>query len=190
MPLSGEHPGSRAAAERLTVHGKEYLCVVKYSASFAGEQLHSLTTSLSKTLQSLRRLSVELSKPSARFQEESLRRKISRWLSPQFLGDLIRYQLENRDGRWSLQFDFDHLALQRLLTRRLGRTVLLTNRLDWAAEQVVAGYSGQQHVEKVFRGLKDGDWIGWGPSVSLDRSQNQNSRLLLHAGSFLAPVHP
>ena len=35
-------PGPR----RLLVHGREYLCVVKYSASFAGEQLHSLTTSL------------------------------------------------------------------------------------------------------------------------------------------------
>jgi transposase len=32
-----------------------------------------------------------------------------------------------------------------------------------AAEQVVAAYGGQQHVEHVFRGLNDGDWPGWGP---------------------------
>ena len=50
-----------------------------------------------------------------------------------------------------------------LLAHRLGRTVLLTNRTDWSAEQVVAGYGGQQQVERVFRGLKDGDWLGWGP---------------------------
>jgi transposase len=31
------------------------------------------------------------------------------------------------------------------------------------AEQVVAGYAGQQQVERDFRGLKDGDWLGWGP---------------------------
>jgi hypothetical protein len=35
--------------------------------------------------------------------------------------------------------------------------------MDWTAEQVVAGYSGQQEIERVFRGLKDGDWLGWGP---------------------------
>jgi hypothetical protein len=35
--------------------------------------------------------------------------------------------------------------------------------MDWTAEQVVNGYSGQQQVEQVFRGLKDGDWLGWGP---------------------------
>jgi transposase len=36
-------------------------------------------------------------------------------------------------------------------------------RLDWTAEQVAAGYGGQQSIERVFRGLKDGDWLGWGP---------------------------
>lgn len=161
--LSSEQPGVHAAAEKMLVHGKQYLCVVKYSASFASEQLHSLTTTLSKTMQSLRRLSTELSKPAARVTEQQLRNKITRWLSAQFISELVRYQLEQREGRWQLQFDFDHNALQRLLAHRLGRTVLLTNRLDWTAEQVVAGYSGQQHIERVFRGLKDGDWLGWGP---------------------------
>jgi len=27
----------------------------------------------------------------------------------------------------------------------------------------VAGYAGQQQVERVFRGLKDGEWLAWGP---------------------------
>ncbi len=161
--LSSAQPGVRAAAERMIVHGKEYLCVVKYSAPFAGEQLHSVTTTLTKALQSMRRLATELAKPGARFTETGLRNKISRWLSGQFVSELVRYQLEQRDGRWHLQFDFDNAALEQLLARRLGRTTLLTNRLDWTAEQVVAGYSGQQQIERVFRGLKDGEWLGWGP---------------------------
>lgn len=160
---SSDLPGVRATSEPMVVHGKEYLCVLKYSASFAGEQLHSLTTSLSKALQSMRRLSVELSKPHARFEERGIRGKITRWLSADFLRELVRYDLQLQDGRWHLQFDFDHQAFLQLLSHRLGRTVLLTNRRDWTAEQVVAGYSGQQRIEAVFRGLKDGDWLGWGP---------------------------
>jgi transposase len=164
LPLcSSAQPGVRAAAEKLLVHGQEYLCVLKYSASFAGEQLHSLTTSLSKVLQALRRFSMELNKPQARWKENQIRSKIQRWLSGQFLEELIRYQLESRDGRWHLQFDLDTAAWQRLVDHRLGRTVLLTNRMDWTAEQVAIGYSGQQEVERVFRGLKDGDWLRWGP---------------------------
>jgi transposase len=160
---SSAQPGVRAVAEKTLVHGREYLCVVKYSASFAGEQLHSLTASLSRALQSLRRLAQELNKPKARWKQEQIERKIRRWLSPPFLAELIRYQLQEQDGGWHLQFDFDSAALPQLLSQRLGRTVLLTNRVDWSAEQVVAGYSGQQQIERVFRGLKDGDWLGWNP---------------------------
>src|SRR5437867_7220573 len=52
---SSDQPGVHAAADRAIVHGDEYLCVLKYSSAFASEQLHSVTTSLAKVLQSLRR---------------------------------------------------------------------------------------------------------------------------------------
>lgn len=161
--LSNAQPGVQAAAERMVVHGREYLCVLKYSAPFAAEQLHSVTTALAKALPAMRRLSMELAKPGARFTEAEIRNKIARWLSGTFVSELVRYELVEREGRWHLQFDFDHRAFERLMAHRLGRTVLVTNRLDWTAEQVVAGYSGQQQIERVFRGLKEGDWLGWGP---------------------------
>jgi transposase len=160
---SSAQPGVRASAEKMLVHGREYRCVVKYSAAFASEQLHSLTTSLSRGLQSLRRLAQELNKPKARWKQDQIERKIGRWLSAPFLAELLRYQLQEQDGGWHLQFDFDSAALPQLLQQRLGRTVLLTNRMDWSVEQVVAGYSGQQSIERVFRGLKDGEWLGWDP---------------------------
>ena len=165
LPLcSSEQPGVHAVAERALVHGQEYLCVLKYSSAFASEQLQSITTSLSKVLQSLRRLSLDLAKPRCRLKETQIRNKIQRWLSSSvFLEDLIQWKLEEQNGRWHLQFDFNHVAFQKLLTHRLGRTLLLSNRTDWTAEQIVAGYSGQQQIEQVFRGLKDGDWLGWGP---------------------------
>jgi transposase len=160
---TSQQPGVKAYAAPMVVHGNEYLCVVKYSSSFAGEQLQSLTTSLSKALQAMRRLSVDLRKPKARFTEQGIRNKIRRWLSGQFLSDLVRYELKSQGGCWQLQFDVDHQALNQLVAHRLGRTVLLTNRLEWTAEQVVAGYSGQQQIEKIFRGLKNGGWLSWNP---------------------------
>ncbi len=76
---------------------------------------------------------------------------------------MLSYQLHSNGKAWDLQISFDNAALPRLLEHRLGRTTLLTNRLDWTAEQVVDGYLGQQRIEQVFRGLKDGDWLRWGP---------------------------
>jgi hypothetical protein len=94
------------------VHGRERLCVVKYSASFLSEQMHSLTTSLAKVTQSLRRLSLDLKKLDCRLTEKQIRNKIARWLaSTQFLAELIRYELAPQDARhWSLQFDVDTAA--------------------------------------------------------------------------------
>src|SRR5271169_6522107 len=187
---SSAQPGVRATAEKTLVHGREYLCVVKYSASFAGEQLHSLTTSLSRVLQSLRRLAMELNKPKARWKQEQIERKIRRWLSAPFLAELIRYQLHEQDGGWHLQFDFDSAALPQLLNQRLGRTVLLTNRMDWSAEQIVAGYGGQQSIERVFRGLKDGQWLGWDPMYHwTDRKIRIHAFSCMLGISLLQSVH-
>jgi transposase len=164
LPACGSsQPGVRAAGEKMFVHGKEYLCVLKYSACFASEQLNSTTATLAKVTQNLRRLAAELSKPQARFTEPGIRNKIQRWLLDPFVREVLHYGLELRDNRWHLTFEVDSHALSQLWSQRLGRTVLLTNRMDWTAEQVVAAYSGQQQIERVFRGLKDGEWLGWGP---------------------------
>jgi transposase len=162
--LSSDQPGVQACRQKLLVHGKERLCILKYSVPFLSEQVHSLSTSLAKVTRSLRRLSVDLTKPDCGLKEKHIRTEISRWLSSaQFLDELIRYELKRENSRWRLQFDMDTAAFHRLMAQRLGRTVLMTDRMDWTAEQVVAGYGGQQQVEKIFRGLKDGDWLNWGP---------------------------
>jgi hypothetical protein len=49
-PSSAEQPDVQAVAEKLLVHGQEYLGVVKYSMPFGAEQLHSLTTRISRAL--------------------------------------------------------------------------------------------------------------------------------------------
>jgi transposase len=156
-------PGLRVATETHLVHGRDYRCVLVYSSPFAAEQLHSLTTTLGKILPNLRRLAAELSRPGCRLKSEQVQRRIERWLSAPLVRDLITWQLEDRGTGLRLQFDFNNEAFHRIMTQRLGRTVLLTNRLDWSGEQVAAGYAGQQRLEQVFRGLKEGDWLGWGP---------------------------
>ena len=160
---SSAQPGVRAAAENLRVHGKEYRCVLKYSATFAGEQLHSLSASLSKALGALKRLAVEMARPGNRLTPAGIEAKIQRWLAAPFLAELIHYERREEAGGQRLSFQVDHAALQELITHRLGRTLLLTNRQEWASEQVVAAYAGQQELEQVFRGLKQGDWLNWQP---------------------------
>ena len=173
-------PGVQAVAEKLLVHGEESLCVLKYSASFAAEQLHSVSASLSKVLAALKRLAVEMARPAHRLSEASIPTKIRRWLSAPFLSDLVHYQILDESGGRRLMFQVDHAALQKLVTHRLGRTLLVTNRLDWTAEQVVAAYAGQQAIEQVSRGLQEGDGLKWQPLYHWT-----DSKIRVHAFSCL-----
>ena len=161
--LSSAQPGVHAAAEKLLVHGKEYLCVLKYSASFAAEQLHSLSASLAKVLGAMKRLAVEMARPTSRLTPPGIEAKIARWLSVPFLAELVHYELRQETGGWRLFFQVDHAAFQQLITHRLGRTLLLTNHGDWTAELVVSAYANQQELEQVFRSPKQGDWLNWQP---------------------------
>jgi hypothetical protein len=151
---SSAQPGVQAAAEKLLVHGEEYLCVLKYSATFAAEQLHSVSAALSKVLAALKRLAVEMARPGNRLTPAGIEAKIRRWLAAPFLSALVHYQILEQPGGRRLVFQVDHAALQELVTQRLGRTLLIANHLDWTAEQVVAAYAGQQQIERVFRGLQ------------------------------------
>ena len=164
LPAGGSaQPGVQAAAEKLLVHGQEYLCVLKYSAPFAAEQLHSVSASLSRVLAALKRLAVEMARPGNRLTPAGIEAKIRRWLAVPFLSALVHYQILDEPDGGRLVFQVDHAALQELVTHRLGRTLLITNRLDWTAEQVVAAYAGPQAIEQVFRGLKEGDWLNGQP---------------------------
>jgi hypothetical protein len=59
---------------------------------------------------------MELNKPQARWKGNQIRSKIQRWLSGQFLEELIRYQIESREGQWRLQFDLGVATLERRTT--------------------------------------------------------------------------
>ena len=164
-PLGPRHPGVTAIGRKEIVHGGERLAVLRHSASFSSEQQQSIHTSLAKALGKMQRLSRELLKPGGRHTEKGITKKIERWLCASFVRRLVKWELEplGKGKGWSLNFSLDHGALRNLTERRLGRTVLMTNRMDWSARQVVEAYEAQQNIERVFRGLKQGEWLKWGP---------------------------
>ena len=163
QPVGGGRGGVRAAARRALVHGAERLCVLQHSSDFAAAQMHSALRTLDRVTQRLRSLARELARPGERRTEAALRRKIDGWLRGNFAKHLLSYELERKGARWRLTYRVCNEGLQRLAQERFGRTTLATSQRDWSAGQVVQAYARQQHVERVFRGLKGGEWVGWGP---------------------------
>ncbi len=162
-PLGFAHPGVSAGSCMELCHGREYLLVLKYSSCFAAEQMQSVVNSATKAMESMRRLNRELGRPGARYTEEGIRNRVSRYLQAQFVSDIVNWELERSNGVWRLNFSMDCEQLSELMGKRFGRTVLMSNRVGWSGEQVIEAYDGQQKIERVFRGLKNGQWISWNP---------------------------
>jgi hypothetical protein len=109
---------------------------------------------------------MELNKPPARWKEPQIRSIIQRWLWGQFLEELIRYQIESRDGPWRLPFEFDTAAWQRLIDHRLGAACCLPIAWTGAPSKWLGAIPASKQSREssaVSGGLPEGDWLGWGP---------------------------
>ena len=151
--------------------------VATYTESFFTQQLAGLTGNLVKCQKGLS----DLQKRLDRWREangrgkcatlSSIRKKVREMLSPQFMKDLFKVEvyeetLPERPSKKSfrLRYEMNHAALTKLTNRRLGRTLLVTNNLDWTPRQVIEAYRGLAKVEETFKNMKNVDFLRWQPA--------------------------
>lgn len=164
-------PGCRAASATEIFWGVDCRAVVVYTESFFTQQLHGVTQNLvrcqkklldqSHTLDKWRAGKMRGKKPTV----AGLRKSVSRILAPQFMKELIPVKIDpDPDTNIPrLTYRVDHQALQRLTDQRLGRTVLVTNRLDSDAARVVRTYRQLTAIEDTFKAMKNVDFLRWQP---------------------------
>jgi hypothetical protein len=58
-------------------------------------------------------------------------------LSLQFMKEIVSITIREENGRPVLEYRVDHPALQRLNDHRLGRTLLVSDHLDWPAADII-----------------------------------------------------
>jgi len=177
-----EFPGTRAFATQTEIWGQLCQVVVTYTESFFTQQLAGVTHNLVKVQKKLMDLEKSLRqwrkgkrrgrKPTVR----EVRKSVQSILSPQFMKDLFQTHVEEEDGLPRLQYALDHQALEKLGDERLGRTLLVTNHLDWQSRQVVATYRSLADIEDTFKNMKNIHFLHWQPAYHWT-----NQKLRVHA---------
>jgi transposase len=79
----------------------------------------------------------------------------TRLMGRQSLGQVMKFKLEQHQGKLTLDYSFDHKAFDHLAEHWFGRLVLFTDHDDWSTADIIRAYRGQSHVEAVFAHLKD-----------------------------------
>lgn len=151
------------------VFGLERTVIAVFNPLLLQGQLQGIYANLAKTQRLFSLLQEKLSawqtgkkgkKPTA----ASVEKQVKRILARQHMQTLIRYTIQEVENKWvDLQYSVDEQAFTELKNTSLGKTILFTDRDDWAAEEVILAYRDQYKIEHSFRQMKDPSWVSWDP---------------------------
>jgi len=163
-------PGTKAFAKEETFWGKKCLFVVSYTESFFTQQLNGIThnmTTCQKKLLDLEKRLIKWRKGKARGKRPTVRgvkASVNRILSPQFMKNLFEINVQQEKGLPVLHYALKHSELDRLINQRLGRTVLVTDRIEWEPARVIGSYRSLTQIEDTFKNMKNIDFLHWQPA--------------------------
>lgn len=160
--LSGSLKGKvRARKSCFQVYGVERCVVDQYSARMHQRQRPGLERDRKRARKELDRLQTLLERQRLGLRHAkpltvaSVRTRVAEALAREHMAALFQVQVERGEGAPVLRFEESEAALQHLHDFVLGRTLLVTNRTDWPAEQVVHASRVQSRNENFFRDIKD-----------------------------------
>ena len=142
---------------RREVWGAERTVVVLVSEQLRQGQIRGLHQHMAKRQKKLAELSEKLLNPRAKRRNgDRLQKQIERILSGQKVGQVLKADLQEREpGRFTLAYSIDAEAYEKLVTTEFGRRILITDRHDWSAVEIILAYRGQLEIEDCFKVLKD-----------------------------------
>src|SRR6266542_4255619 len=155
---------------RISVFGVERTVLVTYNENLYISQMKTVMAEVAKRIEKLRDLQTSLRRrlegSVTRGKDptvESVRNQVRGILKGQHMKTLITTEVDEASGKATLQYQFDHAALERLESQVLGKTILFTDNDSWTDDEIVLAYRGQSHVEDAFRTMKNPHFISIRP---------------------------
>jgi len=162
--------GHYAFRREMEVFGRNAVVVIVYNPELERGQLQGLLINRAKaevklqTLQQqlVRRANGEITK-GKKPTVESITAAVGRILSVEYMDDITRYEVIEKDGHIHLSFSFPEDLLEAVRLKHLGKTVLFTDRKDFTNEQIITTYRSAWHIEAAFKQMKDTDHLSVRP---------------------------
>lgn len=193
--LSGSLKG-KVRARQLTckVYGVERNVVDQYSARMHGRQRPGLERDRKRARRDLERLQELLEKQAKGLRRAKpltvavVKRRAAQAIAREHMEALFEVHVEKGERAPVLRFEESAAALQHLHDFVLGRTLLVTDRTDWPAEQIVHASRVQSHNESFFREIKDPSGVSMLPLRHRSDAALRAHVLVVVLGLLLAKV--
>jgi transposase len=194
-PLAGSLKGKVwASKHQCAVYGVQRCVVDIYSRRMHQRQLPGLRRDRDHARAELEHLQKLLERQRQGLRRvkpltvHTLRHRVDKILAREHMVELFRVRIADGKRAPILAFEEPPEAWQHLEDYVLGRTLLVTNRADWAPEQTVHASRIQSHNERVFRDLKDPDGVSMLPLRHRRDGALRAHALVVVLGLILAKV--
>jgi len=168
-----QHPrlyGVRAYRATQQVFGQTRTVLITYNEQLFLSQSQSLLNEIRKRTRRLNELGKNLSrrrsgeiKGGRKPTTDSVRKQAEALLKGQYVKDVVRIDVAEKDGIPDLSYRVDQNALQRIFEERFGKTILFTDNNSWTNEEIVLAYRGQAGIEQCFKTMKNPHFVSWSP---------------------------
>ena len=89
-----------------------------------------------------------------------MNKRIREICSAQFVGKILKAEVQQTGKGLELTFRTDQAALDHLCEVQFGKTILFTDNADWTEARIVSAYRSQYHIEDAFKQMKDPHFLG------------------------------
>jgi transposase len=153
------------------IYGKTRTLIVTYNANLFETQCLTLHNDITKAMTELSALRQKLQDRAAGLMKggkcptvASITKQCQVMLSRPYMKQIMTYTVNKADQDIpQLDYDIDHDVIKQLSDTYLGKNILITDRVQWHDEQIIAAYRSQFHIENVFKDMKDRDIGSWWP---------------------------
>jgi transposase len=196
LPTLGGSLKGKVQARKLRwrVYGVERCVLDLYSVRMHARQRPGLERDRKRARQELHRLEGLLDRQRHGLRRAkpltvaAIRRRVAEALSREHMVDLFEVHVEQGERAPVLRVIESEQAWQHLQDYVLGRTLLVTDRMDWPAEQIVHASRVQSHNERFFRDIKDPCGVSMLPLRHRRDSALRAHGLVVVLGLLLAKV--
>ena len=163
-------PGTKAFSTVVPLWGKHCQIVVAYTESFFTQQLSGITQHMVKCQTKLFDLQQRLAKwhnGKAKGKQptvKGIQSEVKKILAPQFMSSIFNVEVLQQQNLPVVNYSVEHDVLQNLTEKRLGKTILITDHLDWPAAYVIESYRNLSRIEQTFRNMKNVRFLRWQPA--------------------------
>ncbi|MBN1271625.1 MAG: IS1634 family transposase [Candidatus Aminicenantes bacterium] len=173
----------------MELYGKERSVVVSFNPRTYERKIHWLSRTMVKTKRKLQELRQELKNADGRTTVQSVERHVNEILSESHIAPVFDVKVSCRYRKFQMSIR-THPQVIKDYRSRFGKNIILTDHLDWEAEEIIRAYRDRYKIEAAFRMTKDPFHIRFEPMFCWTDSKIQVHGLTcVMALLYLALLH-